>query len=141
MKTVASILLLAAALSMTPAARATNSSLELVLSDDQVVFTSATNISMEVIFRNVGETNLSPSRLLVDLAVVLDGKEFKRDWKRMPSLNILLELQPKSGWRRGIAFSEFLIPSEALAPGRHTVTVRDMGSESNTLTLFIEPRK
>ena len=141
MKTFATILLLAAVLSITRTTRAADSSLELVLSDDHVVFTTATNISMAMIFRNVGETNLSPARLLKGLSVVLDGKEFKRDWKRMPSLNILLDFQPKYGWRSRISLSDFVIPPEALVTGRHTVALRDAGSESNTQTIFIEPQK
>jgi hypothetical protein len=139
MKTFAAIVLLAAGLGATHAAQAAESSLELVLSDERVVFNSATNISMEMIFRNVGETNLSPSKLLLELAVVLDGKEFKRDPKRMPSLNILLSLEPKRAWRSRISLSDFLIPPAALAPGQHTVALSDMGSESNPLTIFIEP--
>jgi len=141
MKTFITILLLVAVLPITRTARAADSSLELVLSDDHVVFNTATNISMEMIFRNVGETNLSPSKLLVGLSVVLDGKEFKRDPMRIPSLNILLSFEPKRGWRSRISLSDFLIPPEALSSGRHTVALRDMGSESNTQTIFIESRK
>src|SRR5947209_1338490 len=98
-KTFACLLVLAAVLSVTQAARAADSSLELVLSDDHVVFATATNLSMEVIFRNVGETNLSPTGLLVGLSAVVDGKEFRRDWRRMPSLNILISFEPKRAWR------------------------------------------
>jgi hypothetical protein len=141
MKTFVTILFLAAVLSATQAARAADSSLELVLCDDHVVFNTSTNISMDMIYRNVGETNLSPAKLLTDLTVVLDGKEFKRDPMRMPSLNILLSFEPKNGWRRSISLSEFLIPPESLGSGRHKIAVRVMGAESNTQTIFIEPRK
>jgi hypothetical protein len=141
MKTFTTILVLAAVLSITHTTRAADSYLELVLSDDHVVFTTATNITMEMIFRNVGETNLSAPKLLLGLTVVLDGKEFKRAPMRMPSLNILLDFEPKKGWRSHISLSDFLIPPEALASGRHTVALRDTGSESNTQTIFIEPRK
>ena len=119
MKSFTTILLLATVLSHREcrSARA-GSRLELVLCDDHVVFATATNISMEMIFRNVGETNLSPVGLLKGLSVVLDGKEFKRDWKRLPSFNILLDFQPHYGWRSRISLSDFLIPPEALASGR-----------------------
>jgi len=141
MKPFATILLLAAVLSIINAARAADSSLELVLSDDHVVFTTATNISMEMIFRNVGETNMNPYSLLVGLSVVVDGKEYQRDPKRVIFYNGVLFFQPKLGWRSRVSFSDFLIPPEALVSGRHMVALRDAGSESNTQTIFIEPRK
>jgi len=141
MKPFATILLLAVILSVTQVVQAANSSLELVLCDEHVVFNASTNISMDMICRNVGETNLNPAELLTDLTVVLDGKEFKRDLRRTPSLNILLSFEPKRGWRRSISLSDFHIPPEALASGRHTVALRVLGSESNTQTIFIEPRK
>ena len=141
MKTFATILLLAAVLSITRTTRAADSSLELVLSDDHVVFTTATNISMAMIFRNVGETNMEPYKLLLGLSVVLDGKEFKRDPKQYILYNGLRWFQPKSGWVSHVSLSEYHIPSEALASGRHTVALRDAGSESNTQTIFIEPQK
>jgi len=141
MKTVATIFLLATVLSMMETARAGDNSLELILMDERVVFATATNISMEMIFRNVGETDLSPAGLLAGRSIVLDGKEFKTDPKGGRSLNILLAFQPKSAWRTHISFSEFLIPAEALTPGRHSIALRDMNAESNPLTIFIEPRK
>jgi hypothetical protein len=119
-------------------AHAADSSLELVLFDEHVTFTTATNISMEMAFRNVGETNLSPVGLLKGLLIVWDGKEYQIDWKRLPSFNILVDFQPKRGWRRTITLSDYLIPPERLAPGKHTLALRDAGAESNTLTFFIE---
>jgi hypothetical protein len=141
MKTFAIILLLAAVLSITHTARAADSSLELVLSDDHVVFTTATNISMEMVFRNVGETNMSPYNLLMGLSVILDGKEYKRDPMRIAAYNGPEWFSPKSGWREYYLLSDFLIPPEALTSGRHKVALRDMSSESNTLTIFIETPK
>jgi len=117
MKTFATILLLAAVLSITRTTRAADSSLELVLSDDHVVFTTATNISMAMIFRNVGETNLESYKLLVDLSVVLDGKEYQRDPKRYIFYNGLSWFQPKSGWVSHVLLSDYLIPPEALVSG------------------------
>jgi hypothetical protein len=141
MKTFATILLLAAVLFITRMAQATNSSLELVLRDDHVVFTTATNISMAMIFRNVGETNLESSGLLWDLSVALDGKEYQRDPHRTICYNGSFWFQSKGGWVSHVSLSDYLIPSEALVSGRHTVALRDAGSESNTQTIFIEPRK
>jgi len=138
MKTFTTILLLAAVLSISHMARAADSSLELVLSDDHVVFTTVTNISMAMIFRNVGETNLAPYKLLVDLSVVLDGKAYQRDPKRIIVYNGVLWFQPRTGWRDHVSLSDYLIPPEALASGRHTVTLRDAAAESNTQTIFIE---
>ena len=141
MKTFATIFLLAAVLSIAHTARAAVSSLEVVLSDDHVVFTTTTNISIAMIFRNVGETNMAPYNLLVGLSVVLDGKEYQRDPKRIIAYNGVLWFQPKTGWSDHVSLSDYLIPPEALASWRHTVALRDAGSESNTQTIFIEPQK
>jgi hypothetical protein len=141
MRTFATIFLLAAVLSITHTARAADSSLELVLSDDHVVFTTATNISMAMIFRNVGETNMAPYNLLVGLSVFLDGKEYQRDPKRIIAYNGLIDFSPRTAWRDHISLSDYLIPPEALASGRHTIALRDAGSESNTQSIFIESRK
>jgi hypothetical protein len=140
MKTFATILVLAAVLSITLTAQAANSSLELVLSDDHIVFTTATNISMEMIYRNVGETNMSPYDLVAGLSVVLDGKEFQRNPKRI-FLFSPMWFQPKTGMRSRVRLKDYLIPPEALASGRHTVALRDASSESNTQVIFIEPQK
>lgn len=144
MKTFTTILLLAAfsvVKSTSPAADVVQKapgSLELVLIDDHVVFSTATNISMEMIFRNVGEEKMKPYDLLLGLSVVWDGKEYGRDPKQYVAYNGLLECGPKSGWRNRIALSEFLIPPKLLTPGRHTVAVRAGFAGSNTQTVFIE---
>ena len=93
--------------------------------DDHVVFSTATNISVEMIFRNVGEEKMKSYDLLLGLSVVWDGKEYGRDPKRYVAYNGLLEFRPKSGWRNRISLSDFLIPSRLLTSGRHTVAVRD----------------
>ncbi len=144
MKTFTTILLLAAfslVKSMSPAAdvvQKSPGSLELVLIDDHVVFSTATNLSMEMIFRNVGEEKMKPYDLLLGLSVVWDGKEYGRDPKQYIAYNGLLEFRPKSGWRNRVSLSEFLIPSRLLTSGRHTVAVRDASAESNILAVFIE---
>jgi hypothetical protein len=141
MKSFATIIALAAALSITYAAQVTDSSLELVLCDDHVVFTEATNISMVVIFRNVGETNMDPFNLTVGLSVVLDGKEYKHDPKRLIGYTGLRWLQPKSGWTAHVSLSDYPIPPDALVSGQHTVALKDAAAESNIQTIFIEPPK
>ena len=144
MKTFTTILLLAAFIffkSTSPAADVVQkapSSLELVLIDEHVVFSTATKISMEMIFRNVGEEKMKPYDLLLGLSVVWDGKEYGRDPKQFIAYNGSLEFGPKSGWRNRISLSEFLIPSGLSTSGRHTVAVRDGSAASNTQTVFIE---
>jgi hypothetical protein len=140
MRTFIAILILAEAFFVKPMAQAAGKSLELILIDDNVVFTTATNISVEMVFRNVGEANMSPVGLLKGLSVVWDGKDCMRDPdpKRGPSYNILLDFQPKHGWRRRLSLSDYLIPAERLTPGRHTLALREGTSKSNSLTIFIE---
>jgi hypothetical protein len=160
MKKFTPIVLLAAALfgkSTAQAAdtlHASHSSLEIVLNfqkaltfgtnvfiSDQVVFSAATNITMEVSFRNVGEVNMEYYHLLTGLAVVWDGKEYKRGPKRSMLYDGERYFSPKTAWRLGFSLSDYRIPTEALASGRHTVAVKDAGSESNILTIFIDTHK
>src|SRR5881394_1153208 len=144
MKTFTTILLLAAFIflkSTSPAADVVQkapSSLELVLIDDHVVFSTTTNTSMELIFRNVGEGKMKPYELLLGLSVVWDGEEHKRDPKHTGPWNGPWEITPKTAWRNRISLSDFLIPPKLLTSGRHTVAVRDASSESNILAVFIE---
>ena len=138
MKKFATIFFLAVVLSAKHTARAAGSSLEIVLSDDQIMFTSVTNISMDMVYRNVGETNINSYALLSGLSIVIDGKEFKRE---SISYSGFKYFYPKTAWPVHISLSEFLIPPKTLVTGRHTVALRDAGSESNTQTIFIEPQK
>jgi len=48
-----------------------------------------------------------------------------------------LKIRPISAWGTKVALSRYDIPRSALAPGKHTIAVRDKFAESNTLTLFI----
>lgn len=147
MKTFRTIFLLTVALFVkfpaqaADAVHSTSNSLELVLIDDCVVFTTVTNIPIAVIFRNVGETNFDARALLDGSSVVWDGKECIRD----PNLSILYQgmqwLEPKSGWRTAIYLSRYLVPTDRLTPGRHTVALRYEQAESNTLTIFIGQRE
>lgn len=143
MKTFTTILFLAGVFFLKTTAHAADGSLELILTDDHVAFDTTTNISVEVVFRNVGETNMSTVGLLTGLSVVLDGKEYLRDPdpKRGPSFNILVYFAPQRGWRWPLSLSDYLIPSERLTRGRHTLALKDGGTESNTLTIFIEPSR
>jgi hypothetical protein len=140
MKSLTTVLVLAVVMLLKFTAQAAVSSLELVLTDDHVTFTTRTNISLEMVLRNVGETNMNPNILLSGLSVVLDGKEYKRDPKLTLLYTGVREFKAKSGWRSRFALAEFLIPPEALAAGRHKVALRDASSKSNTMTIFIEAR-
>jgi hypothetical protein len=160
MKTFTPIVLLAAVFFANFTARAADplgtspSSLEIVLNfqkvltlgtnvfiSDQVVFSAATNITMDVSFRNVGDVNMECYDLLTGLTAVWDGKEYKRDPKRFMVYAGERYFSPKTAWRVGYSLSDYLIPTEALAAGRHTVAVKDAGSESNILTIFIDTHK
>jgi hypothetical protein len=72
------------------------------------------------------------------LSVVWDGKEHKRDPKQIGTWNGHGEIIPKGVLRTAFSLSEYLVPAEALAAGRHTIALKDASAESNTLTVFIE---
>jgi hypothetical protein len=139
MKTSFTLTILVAALGLGTMARAAHGPLELVLTNENSSFATATNISLEIVFRNVGSTNMSPFNLLMGLSVVWDGAQYKRDPKRVFSYNGPL-LQTGAGWRERFSLSEFLIPTERLVPGRHTIAVRDAGVESNALTISVRSK-
>jgi hypothetical protein len=142
MKTFTAIMLLATVFffkstsSAADALRVSPSPLELVLIEGQVQLYSwsITNASVDIIFRNVGENWMRPNDLSLGLAIVWDGKEYKPAhpdhffmWDGPP-------FAPKTGWRRSFLISDFVIPPESLASGRHTIAVRDEFSETNTFT-------
>ena len=126
------------ALASDEAVPATNT-LEIVLVDEKVAFDTTTNISMDMVFRNVGEKPLFASHLLTGLSVVWDGKECRRDPKRMIIYNGLLEFYPQMGWRSHFSLSEFLVPPEALGAGRHTIALKVDSVTSNVLTVCLDP--
>ena len=159
MKTFVTILLLAACVFVKSSAQTTeppqasSGSLEIILNfqkvytygtsaviQDLVVFSAATNITMRITFRNVGDVNMNRMDLLFGFSVVLDGKEYK-ETHRNRAFNGDARFDPKTAWRVDFHLSEFLIPKEALASSRHTVAVKCAGVKSNIQTIFIEPQK
>ena len=159
MKTFATIFLLVAGIFVTSSAQTTNSlfaspsSLEIVLTLQQtfvyntntdfysvVAFSAATNITMEVTLRNVGEVIMERPDLLFGLTVIWDGKEYRYCGKRLLGFDGDPNFDPRTAWRLRFTMSDY-IPPEALVSGRHTIAVRDAGVESNILTIFIDTHK
>jgi hypothetical protein len=159
MKTFTIILLLAAGFfakssaQTTDSSQASSGSLEIILNfqkeytygtnavvEELVGFSAATNIKLEITFRNVGDVIMDRMDLFCGFSIILDGKEYK-ETHRMRGFDGVARFDPKTAWRVDFPLSEFLIPKEALASGRHTVAVKDAGVESNQLTIFIEPQK
>lgn len=154
MKTFTTIFLLAAAIfvkftsSAADVHRVSPSPLELVLNCDEVFFATTTNflssdivefntasnISLEVSFRNIGEKWMRPNDLPLGLSVVWDGKKYKLTQPEHFFMYDGGPFAPKTGWHRSFLLSDFVIPPEVLASGRHTVAVKDELSESNTFT-------
>ena len=92
-----------------------------------------TNIAIEVTFRNVGEKEVWPKTYVRSLTIVWDGKEYKqtllyRGWNET-------SLSSHDTARHFYFLSDFNIPPEARASGRHTVAVRDAYSELDASTL------
>jgi hypothetical protein len=136
MKISATFLLLTVVLSITQMAQAADSSLELVVSDSQVAFYNATNISMGVDFRNVGETKLQV--VPIPPHIIFDGKEFNH----VPFIyDGVASLSPKTGVHNTVIFKDYDFPTTILTPGKHTVSLKYGDAVSNQLTIFIEPQK
>ena len=137
MKVFVTILLLAAVLSITRAAQATNavqtssSPLELVLNCD-VSFDTAADVKVDIIYRNIGLTNYLDSMALeASRTVIWDGKDYEKHGFAYAGP---MKLCPLQSMTVGFHLSGYPIPSAALTPGRHSVAVKVTLSESNTLT-------
>ena len=114
---------------------------DLIVIDNRVVFDKPESISMRIVIRDLGVRKMIAAGLYWGLALVWDGKEYKRAPEHIGNWNGPMEIIPKTAWRTGFSLSEYLVPAEALTTGRHTIALRDAFSESNTLTVFIEPKK
>ncbi len=95
---------------------------------------------MEITFRNVGDVIMDRMDLFCGFSVILDGKEYK-ETRRLRGFDGVARFDPKTAWPVDFPLSEFLIPKEDLASGRHTIAVKDAGVKSNIQTIFIEPQK
>jgi hypothetical protein len=105
--------------------------------DSSVEFREATEISIAVTFRSIGEFFVFEETLTSGLSIVWDGNEYKQK-KHTSSGNtptITAAWPPKSCYRHDFMLSDFVIPPEALTSGRHTVTVRVEFPESATYVL------
>jgi hypothetical protein len=108
-----------------------------------VAFGTNANITMEVMFRNVGEVNIENINrpdLLYGLTVIWDGKEYRYGGDFLGWFGSV-DFGPMATEQVNISLSDYLIPKEALASGRHTVMVKSLGVESNIQTIFIDPKK
>jgi hypothetical protein len=137
MKVFVTILILAAFLSITRAAQATNavqtssSPLKLILNCDPS-FDTAADVKMDLIYRNTGVTNyLDAMALAASRTVVWDGKDYEKHGFAYAGP---MQLCPLQSMTIGFHLSGYSIPSAALASGRHSVAVKVTLSESNTLT-------
>ena len=104
--------------------------------EDPVMFNDATNITMRITFRNVGDVILDKMGLYILFTVIWDGKEYKGGLRGFDGPS---DLDPKTAYRVDFPLSKCLIPKEALASGRHTIAVKAAGVQSNIQTIFIEP--
>jgi len=115
---------------------------EIVLHGERVVFDKAESVSIQITIRNLGMRKLIAPDLYWGVSVIWDGKEYKRDPKHTGrwKWNGPGEVSPKTAWRTGFSLSEYLVPAEVLTAEPHTVALKDAFAESNTLTVFIEPK-
>jgi hypothetical protein len=112
---------------------------------DEVRFGTNANpsITMKVTFRNVGEVkieNINYPDLLYGSTVIWDGKEYRYD-REFTGWFGSNGFDPKTAWQQNISLSDYPIPKEELASGRHTISVKSLGIESNRQTIFIDPHK
>lgn len=101
--------------------------------DSSVEFREATQMSVEVTFRNIGESFVFPGIMRAGLSLVWDGKAY--GYKYPSEAGDEAAYPPKSCYRHDFSLSDFVIPPEALTSGRHTVGARLQFSEANTFVL------
>jgi|ERR1019366_10345812 hypothetical protein len=111
-------------------------SLEVVLCDDKVAFTTLTNVELPFILRNVGETRMKGLGLISRLSVVWDGKDYRPNGKRLIGYFGTGEIFPENCIRTSIDLWAY-VPEEKLKPGKHTVSLKVADAASNQLTVFI----
>jgi hypothetical protein len=149
MKTSFAVILLVSVIALSSFAQDTNvaptNSLEIVLNcttdnsraSRAFVFHSATNITLDVCFRNVGEKNIPAGD--THPTVVWDGKEYKQ-WSyekgHMPIFIGPPDWPPTSIWSFTVKLSDYVIPPDAQKAGRHTIAVKSDQFESNKLTVI-----
>ena len=95
---------------------------------------ASTNIALQVIFRNVGERAVLPSTLRRNLSIVWDGKQYNQPLEGgYGGSEVPVSSHDTTRWY--CFLSDFGIPAEARASGRHTIAVRDAFSETNTFRI------
>lgn len=113
---------------------------DLVLTEAWVVFPSAEELmqrKLPLLVRDLGVRELICLDFTTGLVVVWDGKEYGFRMRSGGGSTGPLKIRSRSAWGTKVALSRYDIPKSALAPGKHTVAVRDKFAKSNTLTLFI----
>jgi len=113
---------------------------EMVLIDDKVQFEDPAGIAMGLVVRDLGVKKMIAPDLYWGLSIVWDGKEYKRDPKYIGDWNGPWEIIPRTAWRTGISLSEYLVPPDALTPGKHVLSLKDKSAQSNSLTIFIRKK-
>ena len=101
--------------------------------DSSVDFRDATKMSMEVTFRNIGESFVFPGIMRSGLSLVWDGKEY--GYKDPDEAGDEAAYPPKSCYRHDFSLSDFAIPPEVLTSGQHTVSVRVEFPEAKTFVM------
>ncbi len=114
---------------------------EVVLDAEGVVFEKVEVANINLTVRDLGVRKMIAPDLFWGLTMVWDGKAYQRDPKYVGNWNGPWEILPRTAWKAVCSPTEYLLPKEVLSPGRHTIALRDAFAESNTLTIFIEPKK
>jgi hypothetical protein len=111
------------------------------VTDKQLTFAKPEDIVLQAAVRDLGVKKMDAPSLWWGLSIVWDGKAYELDPKYKGVWNGPMEIISKTSWVFAFGVSEYRIPAERLAAGRHTVALKDAFAESNTLTIFIDPKQ
>jgi hypothetical protein len=113
---------------------------EIVIESEPVVLEELSKHAFPILIRDLGVRPMIAPELYWGLSVVLDGHEYRLDPSRIGTWNGPHEILPRTSWRTGFSLEEYLIPPEKMAPGRHTIRLKDSSVESNSVTILVEPK-
>jgi hypothetical protein len=123
-----------------PAARPRTTSTapyELTLIAEKKPFASADQVYPAIDIKILGTKEWYAPTLYWGLKLVWDGKEYARKPEHIGAWNGPGLLGPNTSMRTAISVVEYTVPAAALAPGRHTMAVKDKHAQSNTIVVVI----
>ena len=109
---------------------------ELVLVDDRIAFDPEGGMDLQLLIRNLGDTDLVARDVIRGLSLSWDGKEYPYQPRGFSVGRGDQKVEPRSGLSVPFSVAEFGAPHVAAALGRHSVSLKGAEAESNRITVY-----